>query len=75
LLKDGRLIKNLVELTQMLTDMDDETFNHHVNDAKNDFYEWIKHSIDADFSEQIKFEKNKSGLKNKIQEYINSKKK
>ncbi len=43
ILKNGRILKNLYELTNALTSMDDETFGHHVNKEKNDFANWIKY--------------------------------
>jgi hypothetical protein len=40
-LKSGQQIKNLYELSIHLAGMDDATFQHHVNDEKNDFRNWI----------------------------------
>ena len=40
-LKSGKQVKNLYELALDLAGMDDETFQHHVNDEKNDFRSWI----------------------------------
>jgi hypothetical protein len=42
-LKNGRVLKNLYELTNSLTSMDDDTFSHHVNNEKNDFANWVRH--------------------------------
>jgi hypothetical protein len=42
---DGRLIKDLEELTQVMKDMKDDVFNFHVNDYKNDFSNWIRDII------------------------------
>lgn len=39
---DGRELNNLLELAQTIRHMRDETFNHHVNDNKNDFANWIR---------------------------------
>lgn len=41
-LKDGGVIKNLKELSEVMNNMSDDTFNYHVNDQKNDFSNWIK---------------------------------
>ena len=41
-LKDGRLLKDLVELAHALEHMSDDVFNHHVNNFKNDFKKWIE---------------------------------
>jgi hypothetical protein len=40
--RDGTKIKNLVDLYNSLQSMDDITFNHHVNDFKNDFHNWVR---------------------------------
>ena len=39
---DGRALGNMNELMESLKDMDEETFNHHVNKEKNDFMNWVK---------------------------------
>jgi len=40
--QDGRVIKNLTELVDCLTDMTEEVFYHHVTSEKNDFSNWIR---------------------------------
>jgi hypothetical protein len=40
--QDGRVIKNLTELVDCLTDMTEEVFLHHVTSEKNDFSNWIR---------------------------------
>ena len=51
---DGTTIKNLEELSQSLRAMNEETFNYHVNENKNDFYNWIKDVIqDEELAESI----------------------
>ena len=40
-LNSGRRIKNLYELGMHLAVMHDSTFEHHVNDEKNDFKNWV----------------------------------
>jgi len=39
------IIKNVSELKTALEGMDENTFNHHVNEERNDFSEWINHAI------------------------------
>ncbi len=39
---DGTVVKNLLDLVDALEYMDDYTFRYHVNEHKNDFYNWIK---------------------------------
>lgn len=38
---DGRVLSNLVELRDSLSDMADEVFEFHVNKDKNDFANWV----------------------------------
>jgi hypothetical protein len=40
--QDGKVIKNVLELSRQLDNMADDIFRHHVNDMKNDFASWIK---------------------------------
>lgn len=40
-LKGGHEISNLYGLAINLAAMDDNTFNHHVSDQKNDFRNWV----------------------------------
>ncbi|MBW2969800.1 hypothetical protein KY309_01710 [Candidatus Woesearchaeota archaeon] len=44
-LKDGKSVKNIIELGRELKRMSEETFNHHVNNTKNDFANWTEHCI------------------------------
>ncbi len=41
-LRDGRVLKDLVELAHALEHMSDDVFNHHVNSSKNDFRNWVR---------------------------------
>jgi len=52
---DGRKLKNIIELADALETMTEEIFSHHVNEAKNDFSNWVKdvfydHSLAEDLS-------------------------
>jgi len=38
----GKAIKNLKEFAFRLEKLSDEEFNHHVNDERNDFSNWIR---------------------------------
>jgi len=42
---DGRVLKNLSELSIALAEMSDETFSYHSNAAKTDFSNWVKDVI------------------------------
>lgn len=48
ILKSGRGLKNIYELSNALSGMDDSTFEHHVNSGKNDFANWIKYVFHED---------------------------
>jgi len=39
--KDGPILKDLIELRDALNEMDHETFKHHVNEDRNDFADWV----------------------------------
>lgn len=45
---DGRYLKNLSELEAALEQMTEETFHHHLNEAKNDFSNWARDVIGDD---------------------------
>ncbi|MBS3113917.1 hypothetical protein J4448_02350 [Candidatus Woesearchaeota archaeon] len=52
---DGRKLKNIIELADALETMSEEIFRHHVNEAKNDFSNWVKdifydHSLAEDIA-------------------------
>jgi len=42
ILSTGQKIKDIEELKESLKNMNDETFNHHVNSDKNDFATWVR---------------------------------
>ena len=53
--KDGKIIANLVELSDTLEHMADEVFEHHVNKSKNDFADWIQYVLgDVELAKKIK---------------------
>jgi hypothetical protein len=43
---DGRVFRNIRDLSDGLANMSDETFAYHVNDEKNDFSNWLKDVIE-----------------------------
>ena len=67
-LKDGGELKNIAELSKEIHDMPDNQFSHHVNDKRNDFYNWVLHCVkDGELAENIKDVKSKvemSGILN-----------
>lgn len=54
-LVDGRKLKDIKELAFALGDMADNVFWHHVNDARNDFVNWVTDVIDdKELAESLK---------------------
>lgn len=50
-----RKVKNIIDLQHEIKNMSDEEFNHHVNDAKNDFAVWIQEILgDETLSRDVK---------------------
>ena len=45
---DGQILKNLRELRDAFAVMNDYTFTYHVNEAKNDFHNWVKDIVRDD---------------------------
>ena len=65
--KDGKVLSNLNDLQKALKEMSEETFNHHVSNEKNDFYNWINHVIKNNFlSNRIKRIKSKKSAEKKM---------
>jgi len=53
-LKDGRKIKNLLELTEAFESMTEDVFRHHVNEMRNDFSTWVNDVFeDKDLAKDI----------------------
>ena len=58
---DGSVIKNIDELINTLRSMNDDIFRYHVNENKNDFYNWIRDVIgDRFLANQIKEAKDRA---------------
>ena len=70
---NGPILKNLDELSSALPEMNNETFNHHVNNEKNDFSNWIKDVIgDGKLANEILSSKSKDSAVKKIRNRLNS---
>lgn len=41
-LANGKPIQHVAELAEVLNDIEDHVFNHHVNPERNDFHNWVK---------------------------------
>ncbi len=43
---NGERVKNVKELAEIMDRIEQEVFDYHVNEEKNDFYNWIRHVFD-----------------------------
>ncbi len=67
----GGEIKNLRQLQSVLGEISQESFEHHVNDERNDFANWVKHSVGDDeladmLEKTVDFEKTKRIIQDRI---------
>ena len=73
-LEDGRKLKDLRELAFCLSDMADDVFWHHVNDAKNDFAAWVGEVLEEkDLADEMKQIRDKMNTQVTILKHIVSK--
>lgn len=63
-LKDGRVLKDMVELAHALDHMSDDVFSHHVNASKNDFRNWVR---DVFSQKELAAELEKAKTRNDLQ--------
>jgi hypothetical protein len=70
-LSSGKEIKNLKELAQDLGDMEDFVFDHHVNQTKNDFVNWVRDVFDElELAERISKVKDKKKMQLVVYNYL-----
>ena len=63
LVQNGDILKNVKELASSLESMDEVTFNHHVNEERNDFASWISNVFnDKNLASQISNLKNREEI-------------
>ena len=73
---NGSVLKNLDELANTLPEMNHETFQHHVNNEKNDFSNWIRDVLgDQKLADDLLSSKSKASVLNKIKNRLHSLKK
>ena len=66
-LRNGQEIKTLKELADVLISMDDETFNHHVNQNDNHFANWVKDIFkNNELAEKIRAQSTRGELLNAL---------
>src|SRR3989344_4131184 len=59
----GQVLRNLGDLAKSLPKMTTDAFNHHVNEHKNDFANWVKDVIgDSDLATKLKQKKDRKGI-------------
>ncbi|MBI4144643.1 hypothetical protein HY493_00360 [Candidatus Woesearchaeota archaeon] len=69
--KDGPKLRNLYDLERELRRLSDGQFKHHVNDAKNDFYNWIYHIVkDEELAMQLAQVQDKKAMANVVERRI-----
>jgi hypothetical protein len=64
---DGTVIKRLEELPDALRNMSPEAFTSHVNEQKNDFYNWVRNVFDhTSLARKIRTSRRKEVMAKKV---------
>jgi Tol biopolymer transport system component len=65
--QDGSVIKHIGELPDALRNMHPDVFSFHVNEEKNDFYNWVKDVFDhSRLARNIKNAKTRETMAKKV---------
>ncbi|MBN1157089.1 chemotaxis protein CheW [Candidatus Woesearchaeota archaeon] len=68
---EGQPLKNVADLLGYIKGLSEEQFKMFVNEEKNDFYQWIKHTVkDDDLAEKINGLKSKDDVSKEIMSRI-----
>lgn len=68
---DGRVLRNLNNLCECLVGIEEEVFEHHVNQTRNDFYNWTRAIVkDKVLAYKIRRLKTKKNMYKKIKERV-----
>lgn len=59
-LANGKPVKHVAQLAEVLEDLEDHVFHHHVNPERNDFHNWVK-----DVFKDLELAKKMLGVDNK----------
>jgi len=71
ILVNGVPLKNLKELAGACETMNDWVFNHHVNESRNDFANWVEHVLkEEELSSEIVVARNPGHLEVIILRYL-----
>jgi hypothetical protein len=74
ILCNGKPIKNIKELADMIENMEDNVFNYHVKPDHNDFSAWIKDIFkDVELAEKLKAAKDKKHFQLVLYKHISHK--
>jgi len=69
---DGRVLRNLQDLSSALANISEETFAYHVNNEKNDFGNWVNGIIsDKKLANEIAKTKSKGNMLSRVNKRIN----
>jgi hypothetical protein len=52
--EDGSVAETAAQLAKRLKRMTDQEFGRYVNEAKHDFYTWLRDCLDTDLAEKVK---------------------
>ena len=70
-LHSGGVIKSLHELWAILKNMEEHVFNHHVNEEKNDFANWIRHVFQREeLADDIQHVKERDEIINRVRKHL-----
>jgi hypothetical protein len=70
-LKDGTTIRNVEQLAEALSNMDEDTFRHHSNKEKTDFSNWLKDIVgDEKLAKDMMKNKSKDSAYTKVKDRI-----
>jgi len=74
LLCNGKPVKNIKELADVIEELEDQIFNHHVTADKNDFATWIKDVFkDIELAEKLAGVKDKKHMQLVLYKHITHK--
>ena len=71
ILCNGKPVKNIKELADVIEDLEEHVFNHHVKEDSNDFANWVKDIFkDIELAEKIAGAKDKKHMQLVIYKHI-----
>lgn len=74
ILCNGKPVKNIKELADLMEDLEDQVFNHHVRTDGNDFAKWIKDIFkDIELAEKLAGAQDKEHMQLVIYKHITHK--